>query len=87
MCSARLVDGGSTHKEGIDIICLIGNPVDQEATNRFLLVGRGVLPTSKLVGNIDFDPNALFKTLKEELPRKGYESRRLLWWFKREGSV
>jgi hypothetical protein len=40
MCSAQLVDGGSTHKEGIDIICLIGNPVDQEAANKQISVGR-----------------------------------------------
>jgi hypothetical protein len=63
------------HKEGIDIICLIGNPAKTELVDKFLLVGR-VLPTSKLLGKVDFDPSVLFQTLKAKLPRNGYESRR-----------
>jgi hypothetical protein len=63
-------------KEGIHIICLIGNPTDPELEDRFLLVGR-VLPTSKLLGKVEFDCNALFKSLKDKSPQKGYESRRL----------
>jgi hypothetical protein len=62
-------------EEGIYIICLIGNPTDPELEDRFLLVGR-VLPTSKVLGKVEFDCNALFKSLKDKLPRKGYESRR-----------
>jgi hypothetical protein len=62
-------------KEQIYIICLIGNPTDPELEDRFLVVGR-VLPTSKLLGKVEFDRNTLFKSLKDKLPRKGYESRR-----------
>jgi hypothetical protein len=63
-------------KAGIDIICLIGNPSDDKLEDRFLLVGR-VLPTSKLLGKVEFNCNALFKVvLKDKLPRNGYESTR-----------
>jgi hypothetical protein len=61
--------------EGIDIICLIGNPNDGELDDRFLLVGR-VLSSSKLLGKVKLDRNALFSSLKVKLPRNGYESRR-----------
>jgi hypothetical protein len=62
-------------KEGLDIICLVGKPSDEKLGDQFLLVGR-VLPTSKLLGKVDFNRNALFKALKDKLPRNGYESRR-----------
>jgi hypothetical protein len=62
-------------KEGVDIICLVGNPSDDTLEDQFLLVGRG-LHISKLPRKVEFNCNALFKALKDKLPRNGYESRR-----------
>jgi hypothetical protein len=62
-------------KEGIDMVCLIGNPTNPKLEDRFLLVGR-VLSSSKLLGKAKFYNSALFKALKDKLPRHGYESRR-----------
>jgi hypothetical protein len=61
-------------KIGMDIICLIGNPTDTKLDDTFLLVGR-VLPASKLLGKFEFSHearDALFKGLKDKLPRNGY---------------
>jgi hypothetical protein len=65
----------TAHQNGIDIICIVGAPRDVHLKDAFLLVGR-VLPSSRLLGKLKFDPNALFQELKKKLPRKGYESRR-----------
>jgi hypothetical protein len=40
-------------------------------------MGRCVLSTSKLLGKVEFDRDAPFKALKDELSWNGYESRRL----------
>ncbi len=61
--------------QDIDIVCLIGDSSDPTLTDRFLLVGR-VLPTLLLLGQVDWNPNSLFKALKNKLPKNGYESRR-----------
>jgi hypothetical protein len=48
---------------------------DDKLEDRFLLMGR-VLPTSKLLGKVEFNCDALFKALKDKLPQNWYESRR-----------
>jgi hypothetical protein len=60
--------------QGVDIVCLIGNTTDPTLDDRFLLVGR-VLPTSKLPGKFQFNPDFLFNALKDKLPKNGFESR------------
>jgi hypothetical protein len=59
VCSHRRRDGNST-SNGIDIICIVGGSRDVHLKDAFLLVGR-VLPSSRLLGKLKFDSNALSK--------------------------
>jgi hypothetical protein len=59
--------------DGCDLICIVGATSVNHDT--FLLVAR-LLPGSSLLGNIDFDPDILFQSVKAKLPRNGFEVRR-----------
>jgi hypothetical protein len=48
----------TAHQNGIDIICIVGGS-DVHLKDAFLLVGR--VPSSRLLGKLKFDPNALSK--------------------------